>query len=217
MSFRVVDLSLPYRRGMSYVKIEPEALVEETGVNLTLLSLSVHAGTHLDAPIHWLRGGRTVDHLDLEKCVGPALVVDLTHKPPDSLISVEDMGAYAGRIGPGSRLILRTDWDAHAWQPDYRTAFPRLSLEMARWLADRNIWLLGIDMPSVASLKEGDRQELADVHRALLAAEIVIVESMANLRDLRGDAVFIVASPLSIEGSDGSPVRALGIEGLASS
>jgi len=74
--------------------------------------------------------------------------------------------------------------------------------------------LLGLDTPSVASLKEGDFRELQAVHRALLNAEIVIVEALANLAELSVQEVFFIALPLKIQGGDGSPVRAVAVEGL---
>jgi kynurenine formamidase len=212
MNQRVVDLSLAYRHGMHGVELYPQARFAERGVNTTNLALYSHAGTHLDAPFHFLDGALTVDQLDLGKCVGPALVIDLSHKPERSLITVDDLGSAVEEIGPGSRVLLRTDWDTHADEPDYRTSFPRIALGLAEWLVGRGVWLLGIEAPSVASLQ--DREELTAVHRALLRGEIVIVESLGNLRELREQSVFFVALPLKIEGCDGSPVRAVAIEGM---
>ena len=162
----------------------------------------------MDAPRHFLDGGRTIDHLELAKCVGPALVIDLSHKAPNSLITVADLAAQAGHIEPGSRLLLRTDWDRHAEQPDYRTHFPRISPELATWLVDRGVWLIGLETPSVASLQ--DKVELTTVHQTLLRGEVVIVECLANLRDLP-PAVTFIALPLKIDQGDGSPIRAVAL------
>ncbi len=210
MAHRVVDLSLALFHGMRGVEFDPQATFAQDGYNTTNLLLYSHAGTHLDAPAHFVGGGRTVDQLDLAKCVGPALVIDLSHKPANSLITIDDLKPFESRISQGSRLLLRTDWDKHANQPDYRTRFPRIALEMAEWLVERGIWLLGVEAPAVASLQ--DREELKAVHRALLRGGIVIVESLANLRDLRAQDVFFIALPLKIDGCDGSPVRAVAIE-----
>jgi kynurenine formamidase len=212
MDRRLVDLSLTLYHGMRGVEIRPKETIETQAYNTTDMLLYTHAGTHLDAPFHFLGDGQTVDNLDLDKCVGPALVIDLSHKPANSLITIDDLTPYAPQIGPGSRLLLRTDWDKRADQPDYRASAPRISLELAEWLADRGVWLIGMDMPSVASLQ--DTQEMQAVHKALLRSEVVIVESMANLRDLQEEEVFFVALPLKIKGRDGSPVRAVAIEGM---
>jgi kynurenine formamidase len=140
--------------------------------------------------------------------MGPAVVVDLSYKAPNSLITVEDLAAEQGVLVPGTRLLLRTDWDLHAGQPDYRTAFPRISLALAEWLVACGVWLIGLETPSVASLQ--DKEELTAVHQALLHGEVVIVESLANLRALPPQ-VTLIALPLKIEQGDGSPIRAVAV------
>ena len=211
MSHQIFDLSLPIAHGMRGVEIYPNTSYDKDGFNTTKLHLYSHAGTHMDAPRHFLNGARTMERLDLNKCVGPALVVDVSHKTPNSLITVDDLGDAAGRIGPGSRVLLYTGWDLQVDQPDYRTSFPRISAALAAWFVDRGIWLVGMEMPSVAALD--NYEELRTVHQILLRAEIVIVECLANLRDLPPE-VFFIATPLKIEGGDGCPVRAIAIEGL---
>jgi kynurenine formamidase len=207
---RIVDLTLAMRPGMRGVNWSAYTTVAEQGWNTTLLELYSHAGTHCDAPRHFLDAGATLETVPLERCVGPALVADLSHLPPRALITVADLGPLAERIGPGSRLLLRTGWSAHAEQPDYRTHFPRVSLELAEWLAAKPLALLGVEPPSVADV--GDKDEVTAVHRALLRAGIVIVEGLANLDQLRSDEVTFVALPLKLVGGDGSPVRAIAIE-----
>lgn len=212
MVCRLVDLSLPLNNDTRGVSITPKTTIRTHGYNTTDLLLYSHAGTHLDAPLHFIDNARTVDRLLLEKCIGPALVVDLSHKEEQSLITVEDLAPVADRVHAGSRLLFRTDWDRFANDEKYRTLFPRLSPDLATWLVDRGVWLIGVETPSVASLQ--DLNELQTVHRILLAGEIVIVESLANLRQLREPVVFFVALPLKIKGGDGSPVRAVALEGL---
>jgi kynurenine formamidase len=206
--FRTVDLTLPVYHGMRGVEIHPHTRIEADGYNTTNLMLYSHSGTHMDAPLHFLAGGDTIDQTPLEKCMGTAVTINLSHKPPNSLITIDDLQPYADKIGPGARLLLRTDWDLHAEQDDYRTSFPRISLELAEWLGEQGVWLIGLESPSVASLQ--DKKELTDVHQALLRKDIVIVESLANLRDLPEELIFI-ALPLKILGGDGSPVRAMAL------
>ncbi len=209
---RLVDLSLTFAPGMQGVQFEPRSRFSEKRYNTTMLHLYSHAGTHLDAPLHFIDDGAGVDNVELRRCIGPALLIDLSHKMPSSFITPEDLQPYADRIGVGARLLLRTDWDAHADRDDYRTAFPRISLALAEWLAARAIWLLGVETPSVASLLPENREELIAVHRALLGAGIVIVESLAHLRELRASQVEFIALPLKLRGIDGSPVRAVALD-----
>ena len=212
MTHRLIDLSLPITHGMRGVEIEPNTTYDQDGFNTTLLHLYSHAGTHMDAPLHFLNGARTMDQLDLNKCVGPALVVDVSHKQANEFITVADLGAAADKIGPGSRVLLYTGWAEHAELPDYRTHFPRISLALAEWLVERGVWLVGVEMPSVAGL--ADYEELRSVHQTLLRAEIVIVECLANLDQLPAE-VFFIATPLKVSGGDGCPVRAIALEGWA--
>ncbi len=212
MSQRLVDLSLPLRDGQLRVRLESQRTFRENGYATTMLHLYSHAGTHLDAPAHFVEHARTIDQIDLAKCLGPARVLDLSHKPPSSFITIEDFAPGAEALTPGARLLLRTDWDTHADQADYRADHPRLSVEAAHWLAERRLSLLGVDTPSVASLRPEHRAELITVHQILLRAEIVIVESLANLRVLRQPVIYFIALPLNIENGDGSPVRAIAVE-----
>lgn len=208
MGQRIVDLTLTAYDGMRGVAISPNTSTANEGYNTTNLTLYSHAGTHADAPRHFLDGGMTLESVDPHKCVGPALVIDVSHKQPDSLITVADLGARAAEIGPGARVLLYTGWDAHAELPDYRTSFPRISPELAGWLAARGVWLVGVETPSVAALH--DRAELTEVHQTLLRSEVVIVECLTNLR-LLPSQVFFIALPLKIQGGDGSPVRAVAL------
>jgi len=212
MPQRVVDLSLTLHNEMRGVTLEPARIMDQDGLNTSYLHLYSHAGTHMDAPRHFVAEGHAIDQVELRKCIGPALVIDLSHKAPNSLITIEDLQPHESRINPGSRLLLRTDWDLHTNEDDYRTHMPRLSTELAQWLVEKSIVLLGLETPSVASLRPENKTELIRVHQILLEAEIVIVESLANLRELRQDVVQFIALPLKIDGCDGSPVRAVALE-----
>ena len=207
---RIVDLTLTTRPGMRGVDFEVNSTIAGKGWNTTVLHLYSHAGTHLDAPRHFIDQGETLEELALEKCVGPAYVIDLTFVKARDLITVEHLAPYAAKVGPGARLLLKTGWSAHADSPDYRTHLPRVSLPLAEWLAERKIALLGVEPPSVADVN--NKEELISVHRALLGAGVVIVEGLANLEALQQDEVTFIALPLKLEGGDGSPVRAIAIE-----
>ena len=204
----VIDLTQSLTDGMRGVAIHPHTRIANEGYNTTNLHLYSHAGTHMDAPLHFLAGGATIDQWPLAQCIGPALVVDLSFKTPDSLISVADLGTAGAKIGQGSRVLLRTDWDDHATLPDYRTHFPRISRELATWLVAQGVGLVGVQTPSVASL--ADREELRDVHQILLRGGVVIVECLMNLRELP-EVVTFIALPLKVAGGDGSPVRAVAL------
>jgi kynurenine formamidase len=208
MPERLIDLTLTAYHGMRGVEIAPNTSIAQEGFTTTQLKLYSHAGTHADAPRHFLPEGKTLEQVDPSKCVGPALVIDVSHRGANELLTVEDLGERAKEIGPGSRVILYTGWGTHAEQADYRTSFPRISRDLAEWLVAQGIWLLGVEMPSVASL--ADKAELTEVHQTLLRGEVVIVECLINVDQLPSE-VFFIALPLKIQGGDGSPVRAVAL------
>ena len=211
MTTGIVDLSTPLYDGIRGLTTEAKTSIDTHGYNTTTLHLYSHTGTHMDAPKHFVEGGGTIDEVDLGVCVGPAEVIDLTATEPNAEITVEDLLPHEGRIVAGARVLLRTDWCLHVEANDFRTHMPRISLQLARWLVKRRVVLLGVETPSVASVRPGHEQELGDVHRALLEGGVVIVEGLCNLHELHQDRVHFVALPLRVRGGDGSPVRAIAI------
>ena len=208
---RIIDLSLPVENGMRGVEITPAKRLEQDGWNATTLSLYSHCGTHMDAPQHFLPGGNTIDQQELNAVLGPALVVDLAPAEPRQLFTVEDFAPVADQVVPGVRLLLRTDWYKRHGTDEYRDGLPRISLSLAEWLVERDVALVGVEQPSVADVN--DMQELTDVHQTLFRGGVVIVEGLANLDQISMQSVQFVALPMKIMGGDGSPVRAIVIEG----
>jgi len=212
MNGKIIDLTLDIYDGAPVMPGDPPCQVasfstlETAGFNLAQLSLSTHQGTHLDAPFHIFADGAAVDRLDLDRCIGPAFKIDLRPKKPREAIDLEDLLPYDDRIRPGARIILQTGWDKFRAGSDYFTSHPYLTGRLADWLADRQIGLLGLDMPSPAA--EGWRQ----IHEKLLARDIVIVEGLANLDQITAAEFTLIALPLKIRKQDGSPVRAVAIE-----
>ncbi|MEM7558757.1 MAG: cyclase family protein [Planctomycetota bacterium] len=207
---RVVDLSLGINNAMPGVEISDAKKLQEDGWNATTLRLYSHSGTHIDAPRHFLPEGATLEQQDLSVCVGPAQLVDLTPIEPRQAISVADLGSLASDIRPGARLLLRTDWHERFGTPAYRDELPRISLELAAWMVEKQVALVGVEPPSVADVN--NMQELTEVHQALFRGNVLIVEGLANLDEIQQPEFEFVALPMKITGGDGSPVRAIAIE-----
>jgi len=213
---RLVDLSLPLTSEMPHFDGTPPVYVasshrlETEGYRMCTVFMGNHSGTHVDAPSHFLPDGASVDLIAIERCVGEALVLDLSAKGADEQISRGDLEAAVGDsvLAPGSRLLIRTDWDRQFEQPDYFTAFPALAPDTARWFVDRGVVLVGLDIPTLHP------RAFAEMHRVMLAAQIVIVESLANLRLLKSRSVWFLGLPIKISGVDGAPTRAAAYDGL---
>jgi len=216
---RIVDLSLPIFHGMPIWSSEPKTgIVDyfkmgrctdvEEMMNMKLLVICGHAGTHMDVPYHLVADGKDLDAISLDRCVGEATVIDFTHKGAGDDITVQDLKEHEDEIREGSRIILKTGWCKRWGTTDYfdRELIPKLTPEALRWLAHRKIWLLGVDTPSV--------NPYLDRHKRIFEGEDppVVVELLTNTDQLKKRKVFFIALPLKIAGGDGSPVRAVAIE-----
>ena len=195
---------------MRGVVLEPARRLEADGWNATTLKLYSHCGTHMDAPRHFLADGAGIDKQSLDACIGPARVVDLTPVEPRELITVKRLEPWHGQIQRGDRLLIRTDWSHRHGSTAYRDQLPRIDLELAEWLVNCGITLIGVEPPSVADVN--NREELTVVHRVLLEAGVVIVEGLTNLDAVKSETVELIVLPLRIPDGDGSPVRAIAIE-----
>jgi arylformamidase len=180
--------------------MERTATHEEDGVQGTRLTLSVHTGTHIDAPRHFISGGTTIDAIPLATLVGPCLLVDV---PGCDLIEpchLEKVN-WAG----AERVVFRTDNSTLTPEGGFRRDYTGLSLEAAKFLIKQGIKLVGIDYLSIERYEPNS--DFA-VHKALLGAGVVIVEGL-KLKGLAAGRYYLMALPLLLKGSDGSPARVL--------
>jgi arylformamidase len=169
------------------------------------LACSVHTGTHVDAPAHFIDNGATVEQLPLEVLIGKALVVDI---PNDDIITPEIIEAY-NLPAETERLLFKTKNSALWVDPahPFNTDFVALSAESARWIVHRGIKLVGIDYLSIQMFKDAEPR----THRILLEAGVIILEGL-NLQGISPGAYQLICLPLKLVGSEGAPVRAILIE-----
>ena len=208
MPDRIIDLSptispdLPVWPGDPRVTLrQPYHLARGDDFTLTELAMSAHAGSHVDAPAHYVRGGAGVDRLPLDALVGPARVVDTGDAEGITAAVLAGLS-----IPPGTeRLLLRTRNSTRGLMrlPEFQTDFTALTADGAQWLVDRGVRLVGIDYFSIAPY-----DDLAPTHRILLEAGVVIVEGLDMIDVSPGEYVF-VCLPLKLKGADGAPARAI--------
>jgi arylformamidase len=218
---RIIDLSYPIHEGMTTYPVAWHPIVEITQMGrhgienreTRKFTMGTHCGTHIDAPLHFIPGGGTVDQIPLELLTGPARVLDLTPvTTAKQCFEVADLGALLGEERP-LRLILRFDWSDHWGTMKYYTDQPFLSEAAAQWLVDRGVRLLAMDTPQVDSPDHG-RQGPKDSpnHKIMLSQGVIFVEYCTNLRQLTQPVVDLYVLPLNIRGSDGAPARVIAIE-----
>lgn len=208
---RFIDLTLPLVPGARGVAVEPKYTLARDGWNAATWHLYSHAGTHMDAPVHFGCGPRTIDQQPLARCVGPAWIARLTPCAPRALHGVADLGEIAQKFRPGENLLLHTGWSRHAGDAGlYRDQLPRIGEELARWCVANGVNILGVEPPSVADVN--NREEVTRIHEILLGGGVTIIEGLANLDRIAGNRIWFAALPLLLAGGDGSPVRAFAIE-----
>ncbi|MFZ5828934.1 MAG: cyclase family protein, partial [Planctomycetota bacterium] len=169
-------------------------------------------GTHMDVQVHSNAGDETIDAVPLERCMGPAWLVDLQGIAPKALITVADLGSVAEEFAPDDSLVLRTGWSRFVDEPKWRDELPRVSPELAEWCVEHKARMLGVEPPSVADVN--NLPEVVRVHQTLLGGGVLIVEGLTNLEEVRETKFFFAALPLKPLDGDGSPVRAFAIEGI---
>ncbi len=203
----IVDLSLTVTPGMRGVSMTSANTLKQDGWNAANWTLYSHSGTHADAPIHFEASDQTIDQMPLQSFMGKAKVIKIAHTQPKQWLLPEDLGEAAESVDTGDCLLLHTDWSQHLNDTaTYRDGLPRISDELAQWLVNRGVKLIGVEAPSVADVN--NLEEVDRIHKILLGANITIVEGLCNLNLLRPE-VFFMALPLKLENGDGCPVRAI--------
>ena len=170
--------------------------------NVSRMNISVHTGTHVDAPYHFVKDGRTVESLSLKDLVGRAYVIHLA----DSVDAITREVLESADIPPRTRRMLFRTRNSKIWAKppaEFNTNYVGIEEDAARYLVDRGVRLVGVDYLSVAPY-----EDTIPTHKVLLESGVVIVEGL-NLSKVSQGRYNFYCLPLKIEGSDGAPARAI--------
>jgi arylformamidase len=213
VQLKILDISVPVSPGMPVWPGDPPVELERyrsisagDDCNVSRICCSVHSGTHVDAPEHFIDNALTVEDMSLDTLIGTAQVIEV---PADGAIEpdfLESVPLPHGTV----RLLFKTR-NSELWrQPDhnFHSNYVALSPQSAAWIVDRGIRLVGVDYLSVQLFSDSEPL----THRKLLAAGIVVVEGL-NLQGVRPGSYRMICLPLKLVGSDGAPARAVLIEG----
>lgn len=213
----IVDLTLPISSRLpAFPDSPPPRLIGwselgRDGYNMELVFMSSHSGTHVDAPYHFARGGRTVDRIPVGRLANRTAQLIRVPKAAGRTITRSDIASFErrnGALSPGCTVVFYTGWQKNRLHSgDYFTRNPGLSQDAARYLASKRANLVGTDSPSI---DVGTDQRFT-AHRLLSKNDILIVENLANLGAIRGAEFTLWVMPLKLKGASGSPVRAVGI------
>lgn len=166
--------------------------------NASAVTMSVHSGTHVDAPFHFIPGGATIDALPLETFIGPARVHAV-----DAQRYITEEHVNAMELGGDTRILFKTRNSALLGKAAYEPDFVAFSLEGARALVARGVNLVGLDYLSVAHA-----DEQVPVHRAFLDHGVILLEGI-DLSQIQPGRYELICFPLRLRGSDGAPCRAV--------
>ena len=160
--------------------------------NLTAFSMCAHNGTHIDAPRHFIKDGKTVDEMSLEAFIGMAYVVEYSGvvTENDATEIIEKAEKHNKEVA--KRILIKGDVE--------------ISLEAAKVFASSNVLLLGNEPQTI-----GPKNAPMAVHLALLSADVILLEGI-RLAEVSEGVYFLNAAPLNLAGTDGSPCRAVLID-----
>jgi len=203
---------MPGSSALPAPEVETMRCVESDGVNVQRYAAPTHVGTHVDAPLHFVPGGETIDELPLERFCGTGTVADLERDEPDEigLREFERAVERAGGVEEGDLLFVRTGWGERfrsGDERDYRR-YPWLAAEIADWLLERGVKLLATDTisPDRPRAMRPDGWDEYPIHRTLLPEGVLIAEHL-YLEAVAGRRLDVFGFPLKLRGGDGAPIR----------
>jgi len=187
-----------------------------------MVTISCHAFTHVDAPLHRVKGGKTLDQVPLETFIGTACMIDLAFKGSNEAITAHDMETHGEYLEEGGIAVIKTLWDekcSHQTKAFWTTA-PYIQRDACEWLVSKKVKAVGFDFPPAYSfrypyLEPGERKEPLDryaPHETFLPLGIGTIEYLCNLRQITKPKVQLFALYPNIRGVEGFPARVIAIE-----
>lgn len=207
MNHEWIDVSVPLREGMPhwpgdapFERKMTEEISRGDAANLSQISCSAHTGTHMDAPRHFIEGGRTIETMPLTATVGPARVIEI--KDPE-MIRISELEPY--QVERGERILFKTANSGRVWQTDeFQEQYIYIPPDTAQYLAARGVQTVGVDYLSIGGFKSGG----PETHRALLGAGVWVIEGL-DLSKVEAGPYEMICLPLKIVGGDGALARAI--------
>lgn len=197
-----ISPNLPTWPGDPPIMIERTSKIEEGGIaNVSRMNMGVHTGTHVDAPIHFIQGGSSVEKMLLKVLIGRAFVLDMGDVDLITAAVLEQAD-----LPPRTRRVLLKTRNSQYWAQGLTTFqedFVGVSADGAQFLVDRGVQLVGVDYLGVAPFND-----VIPTHQILLKAGVVILEGL-NLAMVEDGRYNLYCLPIKLAGSDGAPARAI--------
>jgi arylformamidase len=215
---RYVELSHVLEPGASNRKLALKRLgAEEVNPNVVRLegqwyimheiTMVSHIGTHIEAPYHIFPDADDVAALSLDRLIGPGICLQFVNRPPNHLISLDEIEEEAKDVAEGDLVFCRYGYDGFYGTDRYSEA-PRFHPEALEWLVEQGIHLLGVEAGGVELVKDKEHTN----HKILLKAGVPLVENVANLGKLRQRRFEVYVLPIRIKGLESFPVTIVAVE-----
>ncbi len=201
---QIIDLSVLLNDRTPVYPGDPETVlktittVESDGHLDHYLSTVTHTGTHIDAPAHMLADGKTLNEFPVDHFVGRGVYIRVENNVFD-LKTVKKSGIQAGDI-----VLFNTNMSDHYLEPTYWQNRPAMSEQIAQYLAESKVKMVGLDTGSA----DAQASDNYPIHKILLGGDVLIIENMTNLAQLEGKKFTVYALPLKLD-VDGAPTRAI--------
>ena len=206
----ILDLTMPFSEktipvpGHPRPRFEPLTSLERDGVRNTTMTISIHTGTHIDAPSHFIEAGATIDEIPVDRFRRPGVCLDLrAMTQPGAPITLEHLkeAGFDPLETRGAILMLASGWSDQAWESErlYETN-PYLAQDAAEAIAAASPSALGLDF-AVDDTKPWPN------HTILLGVGVLLIENLMRLPELPRDGFDVMAFPLKLVGENGGPTR----------
>ena len=214
---KYIDLTLPIDGEFKFkVDFKRDLTFEKDGAQVTSFHISAHAFTHLDAPLHMIADTRSIDSFPVDYFIGDAAVLDIP-RGKNEAITAMDMERAGKHAKDGDIVLIRTGWLEKMWGKEGYDDSPYLTADAAEWLVKLKARIAGYDFVEDYSVREFSRTghinpEDLIVHQILLGNGVLNLEYVNNLSKISRPRVKLIALPLPLKNSDGSPARVVAIE-----
>jgi arylformamidase len=183
---------------------------------ISILSILVHNGTHIDAPRHMIDKGQPVDQIPLEQVAKEAVLINLPNKGSNSSVSVKDILDTGVEFGPNLIPVINTGWTEKMWgKPGFWEQMPYLEPGVGELMAKKNVSAVAMDVFPEKAIWRGIKLDPGEVwvanHLALLEKGIPMIQFVTNLSQIGKSRFVLIAAPLRIKGGDASPARVIAL------
>lgn len=204
-----IDISIPFRNKMVHWPSDPVPRVERIKdrdkgdpVTLTEMQFIDHVGTHVDAPLHFIAGGMTIDKMPLDATMGRARVIEI--KDPKS-VTLKELMPHG--IRRGERILFKTRNSDRCYKTDeFVDDYVYFDTDVAAYLVDRGVRVVGLDYISIGNYH--DNKNLGDTHRILLEGGVYIIEGV-NLAKVKAGRYDLICLPILLDKGDAGSARAI--------